>query len=45
MVERYAHLMPKEMVGDIHTVWGASHPRIGALPVNKRADDRKEGVA
>jgi hypothetical protein len=22
------------MVGDIHTVWGASHPRIGALPKN-----------
>lgn len=33
MVQRYAHLMPADMAPEIATVWGASHPRIGALPV------------
>lgn len=32
MVERYAHLMPSELVPEINRVWGASHPRIGTLP-------------
>lgn len=32
MVERYAHLMPSGLAGEIGGVWGASHPRIGALP-------------
>jgi len=32
MVERYAHLMPSDLVGEIRSVWGSSHPRIGALP-------------
>jgi integrase len=32
MVERYAHLMPSELVSQISNVWGASHPRIGVLP-------------
>ena len=32
MVERYAHLMPSGLAGEIRSVWGASHPRIGALP-------------
>jgi integrase len=32
MVERYAHLMPSALAGEIRSVWGASHPRIGALP-------------
>jgi integrase len=32
MVERYAHLMPSELVPEISRVWGFSHPRIGALP-------------
>lgn len=32
MVERYAHLMPSGLAGEIGSVWGASHPRIGALP-------------
>jgi len=32
MVERYAHLMPSALIGEIRSVWGASHPRIGALP-------------
>ena len=31
MVERYAHLMPSELVPEVATIWGASHPRIGAL--------------
>lgn len=35
MVERYAHLMPSELVGDVALVWGASHPRIGLLPATK----------
>ena len=32
MVERYAHLMRSELLVDIALVWGASHPRNGALP-------------
>lgn len=32
MIERYAHLMGSEMVPEISRVWGAAHPRIGALP-------------
>jgi hypothetical protein len=32
MVERYAHLMPSTLVGDIGRVWGSRHPKIGALP-------------
>jgi integrase len=32
MVERYAHLMPSELVPEITKVWGASHPKIGVLP-------------
>lgn len=32
MVERYAHLMKAELVGEVSLVWGASHPRIGRLP-------------
>ncbi len=32
MVERYAHLMPSEQAGQVHKVWGATHPRIGVLP-------------
>lgn len=32
MVERYAHLAPSDIVGEIARVWGASHPRIGQLP-------------
>lgn len=31
MVERYAHLMPDEMIVDIALIWGASHPSIGAI--------------
>jgi len=31
MVERYAHLMPSSLVGDVSMLWGSSHPRIGAL--------------
>jgi len=37
IVERYTHLMPSELVPTIATVWGASHPRIGALPTEKLA--------
>jgi integrase len=32
MVEIYAHLMPRELVPEIASVWGLSHPRIGQLP-------------
>jgi len=32
MVEKYAHLMPMDLVPGIADVWGASHPRIGMLP-------------
>lgn len=32
MIERYAHLMPSDMVADVALVWGPSHPRIGKLP-------------
>ena len=33
MTERYTHLMnDPAVIADIHTVWGASHPRIGLLP-------------
>jgi len=32
MVERYAHLMPSDLVLEISKVWGASHPRLGLLP-------------
>jgi integrase len=32
MVERYAHLMPDEMIGEIALIWGASHPSIGKIP-------------
>ena len=31
MVERYAHLMPGELVPEIAQIWGPTHPRIGAL--------------
>jgi hypothetical protein len=37
MVERYAHLMPPEMVIEIQSVWGPTHPRIGQQPKPKRA--------
>lgn len=33
MVERYAHLMPTDALPTIANVWGASHPRLGLLPV------------
>lgn len=33
MVERYAHLMPSALVLEIANVWGASHPRVGTLPL------------
>lgn len=33
MVERYAHLMPTDMVPDIALIWGPSHPRFGLLPI------------
>lgn len=33
MTERYIHLMnDPALVAEIHTIWGASHPRIGLLP-------------
>jgi integrase len=39
-VERYAHLMPTEYVGDVALVWGVSHPQLGTLPgVNLRTAD------
>ena len=38
MVERYAHLMPSALAGEIGSVWGASHPRIGLLPGPARQD-------
>lgn len=38
MVERYAHLMPREMVADIAIIWGASHPRLGDLPTRTAPD-------
>ena len=28
MVERYAHLMPSELAGEVAAVWGERHPRI-----------------
>jgi integrase len=40
MVERYAHLMKAEDAPDVHTVWGASHPRIGALPIRAQSVHR-----
>ena len=43
MVERYAHLMPTELDGDVHLVWGATHPRIGSLPI--RAESVQTGTA
>ncbi|HFD16889.1 MAG TPA: site-specific integrase [Rhodospirillales bacterium] len=33
MVERYAHLAPPGIVPEIARIWGAWHPRLGALPV------------
>ena len=35
MVERYAHLMPGDLVPAITTVWGVAHPRLGVLPSAK----------
>lgn len=32
LVQRYAHLMPSHMIGEISRVWGARHPAVGALP-------------
>lgn len=32
-VERYAHLMPAKFIQDIRVVWGETHPRIRANPV------------
>jgi len=43
MVERYAHLMPSELVPQIGRVWGPSHPRIGPLPVE--APQERKGAA
>lgn len=40
MVERYAHLMPPEMVHRIAGVWGATHPRLGRLPIRAIAVHR-----
>ena len=31
MVERYAHLMPADLVPEIAQIWGPTHPRIGPL--------------
>lgn len=39
MVERYAHLMPSDLVPAITTVWGASHPKLGVLPGAKPVQD------
>lgn len=33
MVERYAHLMPSELVPSIALVWGGDHPRITPLTI------------
>ena len=33
MVERYTHLMPSDLVPEIASIWGASHPQFGALPI------------
>ena len=44
MVERYAHLMPSALAGEIRSVWGASHPRIGALPGAPSTGDRHAAV-
>ncbi|GAB4365465.1 MAG: site-specific integrase [Kiloniellaceae bacterium] len=33
MVERYAHLVPSDLIGDIAEIWGGSHPRIGEIVV------------
>ncbi len=46
MVERYAHLMPSDLVGEISMVWGAHHPAIGALPSRSgRSPDPKKAAA
>lgn len=39
MVERYAHLMPSEFVGDISQVWGDRHPAIGLLPQRSNGEE------
>lgn len=34
LVERYAHLMPSDVLPDIHTIWGGRHPVLGDLPTS-----------
>lgn len=41
MVERYSHLMPSDMAPEISLVWGASHPKIGVLPVPSKKDEKR----
>lgn len=31
MVERYAHNAPSHIAAEVHLIWGASHPKIGAI--------------
>lgn len=40
MVERYAHLMQSELAGEVHRVWGATHPTIGKLPTRAQSVHR-----
>jgi len=42
-VERYAHLMPSAMGRDIRTIWGGSHPRIGAFPDGAESANHVQG--
>lgn len=41
MVERYAHLMPSELVPQIARVWGGAHPRIGT-PLEQRPESQSK---
>ena len=45
MIERYAHLMPSDTVAEIATIWGASHPRIGALPTHTGRAPAVRGIS
>ena len=43
MVERYAHLMPPELVPEIAKVWGGAHPRL-SVPVTPLAQTASTAV-
>lgn len=41
LVERYAHLMPSDMLTGVHGLWGGRHPVLGDLPTSEADVQRR----